>query len=134
MLAHKKIINILTASGRGKYRIYADIRCIGDDILIALWGGTKPHIGSVVLSTPRPSLNNTRDRSVTSSVYNCIGHKDEAVARLVSEKVAVMINRITVVTAGIHIDNMTEYDLRNIMKNVEIIVSKVQRKIRKKLQ
>lgn len=134
MSTKAKIINMLTAVGRGKYRIYAEVKCIGDEIIIAIWGGVKPHIGSVVISNPRPSLKNPRMFSATSSVFNCIGHKDEAVARLVSEKVAAKLNRITVTTAGIHIDNIKQYDLRKIIKNAEILAVKVQRKIGALLQ
>ena len=50
---------------------------IGDDIVLILAGGDKPHIGCVVQAVPRPSLTNDGSISVTSSVLNLTGHKDE---------------------------------------------------------
>ncbi len=42
--------------GKGRYRIEAEAHCIGKDIIVAIWGGTGPHIGSVAAAVPRPSL------------------------------------------------------------------------------
>ena len=53
---------------------------IGDDIVLILAGGDKPHIGCVVQAVPRPSLTNDGSISVTSSVLNLTGHKDESYA------------------------------------------------------
>lgn len=54
------------------------------DCTICIWGGDTPHVGSVVMSTARPSLTGS-DVGVTSSVLNGIGHKDEYVARKFAE-------------------------------------------------
>lgn len=54
------------------------------DCTICIWGGDTPHVGSVVMSTARPSLTGS-GVGVTSSVLNGIGHKDEYVARKFAE-------------------------------------------------
>ena len=59
---------------------------IGDDIVLILAGGDKPHIGCVVQAVPRPSLTNDGSISVTSSVLNLTGHKDEFLCRKLAEK------------------------------------------------
>jgi len=107
--------------GKGKYRIFAQVICIGEDISIALWGGTSPHIGSVAVAIPWPSRKKEATVSSTTSVFNFSGHKDEQVARMVAEHVAAVLNRNTVVTAGIHIDNITKAGIRRILLNAEAL-------------
>jgi hypothetical protein len=73
-------------------------------VSITIFGGEQPHIGSVVLSTPRPSLIDEKKTSVTSSVLNVVGHKDEEVARMATEKTAIRFKVATVAAAGIYVD------------------------------
>ena len=63
---------------------------IGDDIVLILAGGDKPHIGCVVQAVPRPSLTNDGSISVTSSVLNLTGHKDEFLCRKLAELLYVL--------------------------------------------
>ena len=69
---------------------------IGDDIVLILAGGDKPHIGCVVQAVPRPSLTNDGSISVTSSVLNLTGHKDEFLCRKLAEKRCRETGRIVV--------------------------------------
>lgn len=108
----------------------ADLTSIGDDLLVSIRGGTKPHIGSVVASIPRPSLDDSKKCSATSSVINFVGHKDEAVARMFSEKIASAFNTHTVATAGIHVDNLTVDGMKTILKNAETLCNKLIKKWR----
>ena len=85
-----------------------EIQNIGEDILIVLRGGDKPHIGSCVLSIPRPSLKNDKKISCTSSVLNVIGHKDEFICRIVAENFCKNFNKTVICTGGFHVDNLTE--------------------------
>ena len=39
------------------YNLSASVRLIGADVLVAIWGGERPHIGAVAVAQPRPSLN-----------------------------------------------------------------------------
>jgi hypothetical protein len=121
--ADKKLTEVKATAGKGRFRIAAEAKFIGEDIIISIWGGTKPHIGSIVVSVPRPSLKNSQSISVISSAFNFIGHKDEIVARMFSEKIAATLNRNTVTTAGIHVDNLTEIDIKKILKNAETLCS-----------
>ena len=64
--------------------VFAQLVQMGKDCTICVWGGDTPHVGSVVMSTARPSLTGS-GVGVTSSVLNGIGHKDEYVARKFAE-------------------------------------------------
>ena len=38
------------------YRVEAEAVRIGKDVLVYIWGGERPHIGSIAAAQPRPSL------------------------------------------------------------------------------
>ncbi|MGM9921838.1 MAG: hypothetical protein ACI33O_11355 [Bhargavaea sp.] len=88
----------------------------GDDLLILVTGGDKPHLGTCVMAVPRPSLAENDRISVTSSVLNRTGHKDEAICRLLAEKAAVSHKAVTVCTGGFHKDHMTGDQIRELMQ------------------
>lgn len=83
------------------------------DCTICVWGGDTPHVGSVVMSTARPSLTGS-GVGVTSSVLNGIGHKDEYVARKFAEAAAEKFVCTAVCSCGIHIDDITPAQLQEV--------------------
>jgi len=132
-MAGQKIKPPITArAGKGRHRVHAAAQCIGSDILLSIWGGTMPHIGSVSITQPRPGSMHPKQLSATSSVYNFTGHKDEAVARLCAEQVAAACDKKTVAVAGFHIDNASSSDIETIMKNVGTLCAHVIKKLRKR--
>jgi hypothetical protein len=52
----------------GTFDVVANVRRIGPDLLVAIWGGEKPHIGAVAAAQPRPSLKDPAVTSATASV------------------------------------------------------------------
>ena len=124
---HSMEFNLHTNSGQ--YDLTASVRLIGDDLLVAVWGGEKPHIGAVAAAHPRPSL---RDPNVTSSSASVIcysGHKEDVLAKNAAETLAAAFNTRAVVTAGIHWDNLSQEGLREIKRNGDTIVDLVLRRI-----
>ncbi|MFC1591769.1 hypothetical protein ACFL43_04540 [Thermodesulfobacteriota bacterium] len=110
-------------------KLFAESRMIGADILLAVWGGTQPHIGSVVISVPRQSLADSTSTSITSSVYNFSGHKDEAIAKIFAEAIAVACKRTTVVTAGFHLDNLKKEDIQQVLRTAEKLSSRLSKNL-----
>lgn len=86
---------------------------MGQDLTLCVSGGDRPHIGSVVMSVARPSLTG-QGVGVTSFVLNGIGHKDEYVARKFAEALAKKYHCTAVCTCGIHIDGITEMQLKDV--------------------
>ena len=91
---------------------------IGDDLVILLGGGEQPHIGCVVQAVPRPSLKNDGTISVTSSVLNLTGHKDEFLCRKLAEKRCRETGKVVVCTGGVHIDHITKEQIDILLKNI----------------
>lgn len=96
------------------FDIEAGAAKIGEDILLYIQGGDKPHIGCTVMAVPRPSLSGNGERSVTSSVLNLIGHKDESICRSLAEKVCQATGKTVVCTGGFHLENITTQQIKKV--------------------
>ena len=101
--------------GEGKYRVEARGILIGNDLIVAIYGGTTPHIGALAIAIPRPSLQDPNITSATSSVFTLVGHKDDIIARREAEELASRLNRVVVVLAGVHIDQTTDMDIQRLV-------------------
>ncbi len=112
-----------------EYDISAGVRLIGQDVLVAIWGGEKPHIGAVAMAQPRPSLKDPDVTSSTVSVFAYVGHKEDELAKATAEILAAALNTRVVVTAGIHWDNLPKKGIRQIIRNAEILVDMILKKI-----
>ena len=99
---------------------------VGRDIQLLLQGSSSPHIGCMVLATPRPSLKGDGSRSATASVINVTGHKDEALCRYLAEKVAAAANVVVVCTGGFHIDGMTPKQIQEVQAAVKHMAQEAQ--------
>lgn len=88
-------------------------------------GGERPHVGAVAVAIPRPSSKDASRLSSTSSVFTLVGHRDDEVARMASEALAKELNRVAVVSAGIHIEKASEADIRKLVRNAEKAVKSV---------
>jgi len=90
-------------SGR---RIGAAVTEVGDDLVVAIGGGERPHVGCVVLAQPAPSNVRAGAWSASCSVLTIPPHKEEQIARGIATRLAEALGRVTVVTAGIHDDHL----------------------------
>ena len=99
---------------KGHLRINGFVQKIGPDILVSIWGGTRPHIGAIGMAIPRPSLKNSKRWSATSSIFTFIGHKEDMIVKKMSEKLAAQLRRNVVVTAGLHWDETTSREIKTI--------------------
>ena len=119
---HARALRTRITKSRAGFRITADAMLIGGDLLIALWGGSRPHIGAAAMATPRPSLDDPRLTSATSSVLTRIGHKEDEIVKHVSERLAAALNTHVVVVAGIHWDGLSPGEIVHIREACDDIV------------
>lgn len=100
---------------------------IGEDVLICLKGGERPHLGCVVQTEPRVSLTGDGSVSVTSLVLNFPGHKDEVICRWMAEKVS----KESGLHRGFHKDGISEKEIREVQGSVvrltEMVIEGLQR-------
>jgi hypothetical protein len=107
------------------YNLCASVRLIGEDVLVAIWGGEKPHIGAVAVAQPRPSLKDPEVTSSSASVICLVGHKEDELAKAAAEILAAALETQVVVTAGIHWDNLAPEAIRQVVENSEILVDMI---------
>lgn len=103
---------------------------VGEDVLVCLQGGERPHLGCVVQTEPRESLTGDGSVSATSSVLNYLGHKDEVVCRYVAEKISRELKRRVVCTGGFHKDGINVDEIREVQMAVEVVTEKLVGRLR----
>ena len=94
---------------------------IGEDLLVTVEGGDRPHIGCVVQAVPRPSLSGSGENSATASVLNLTGHKDEFLCRKFAEMFCARLGVTVVCTGGVHIDQITVEQIREMEEMAETL-------------
>jgi len=108
---------------KGKFLIEALVQELGEDLLVSMWGGTRPHIGAVGIAVPRPSLADASRGSATSSNFTFTGHKEDRLVKEASEILAAGLRKNVVVTAGIHWDDLRPKDLSAI-QNLSLLLAR----------
>ena len=121
-------------TSEGQYDLSASVRQIGQDVLVAIWGGEKPHIGAVAMAQPRPSLKDPEVTSSTASVFSYVGHKEDELAKAAAEILAAAMKTNVVVAAGIHWDNLPPAGIQKIIENSEVLVEMILEKIVKEMK
>jgi hypothetical protein len=101
---------------KGELEAFAQVDLVGDDLVVILWGGTKPHIGAIGVAQPRSSLKDPETISATSSVFTFLGHKEDVVAKTMSEELARELSRNVVVIAGMHWEELEDERIEEIME------------------
>jgi len=122
-------MEFLVATKEGEYDVEAHVRSLGEDLLVAISGGEKPHIGAVAVAQPRPSLKDPTLTSATASVICYMGHKEDDLAKHAAEKLAASFKTRVVVTAGIHWDNLSEEGIQKVIRNCRVLLDLIADRI-----
>lgn len=121
---------IKVSVGEGRWEVWCKAVFLGEDLIITVGGGEKDHVGSVVISIPRKSRARESMLSVTSSVFNVSGHKDEVIIREVAEKACMACGCVVVCAGGVHVDNADERDIEMLVRNgkklAELVANRVK--------
>jgi hypothetical protein len=120
----------LVEISKGRLKIHGFVQEVGQDLLVSIWGGTRPHIGAIGIAVPRPSLKNPKKWSATSSNFTFLGHKEDIMVKKISEKLASRLRRNVVVTMGFHWDGITSQEI----KTIQNLTLKLSDQILKRLQ
>jgi len=120
---------LLIKTNEGSYDLEASVRQIGNDMLIAVWGGEKPHIGAVAVAQPRASLKDPNITSASTSVICILGHKEDQIAKQIAEKISATLNTLVIVTAGIHWDDISDQGIRKVIRHTEILIDLIIKKL-----
>ncbi len=114
---------------KGKFKVSAVVHELGQDLLVAVWGGTYPHVGAVGMAQPRQSLKDAEETSATSSVFTLQGHKEDLLVKPIAEGLARSLNRNAVVVAGVHWDGLSEGEIELVGKLCRDLCLKIIEKL-----
>jgi len=106
----------MISAGKGKYKVWLKEIKQGEDIVLILGGGERPHIGSVVLCEPKKEPR----------VINRKGHFDWMVAKPIAKKICRKRNKPVVCIAGVHVDKATKEEINLLKENCKIIENKIK--------
>ena len=113
------------------YKLEALVKEIGEDVLVAIWGGERPHIGAVAVAQPRPSLRDKRKISATASVSCFLGPKDDLIAKEATERIPSDLNANVTVASGIHWNDLDEAGIAYVMESsrelVEMLIGRISK-------
>ena len=119
-------MDFIVKTNAGEYDLEASVKRIGSDILVAIYGGEKPHIGAVAIAQPRPGLMDSSITKSTASVFCFLSHKEDGVAKTISESISSRFKTNVVVTAGMHWDDLSEAGIKKIIINTEILLELIK--------
>jgi hypothetical protein len=119
------------STAEDEYNLSASVRLIGTDVLVAIWGGERPHIGAVAVGQSRPSLKDPELTSASASVICLVGHKEDELVKATAEILAATLETQVVVTAGIHWDNLSPEAIEQIIRHSEILVDMILARLMK---
>lgn len=114
-------------SGR---HLEARVSQMGDDLVVAVGGGERPHVGSVVLAQPGPSKLPGKAWSASCSVLTIPPHKEEPIARGIATRLAEGLGRVAVVTAGVHDDKLDRAGIECYLRLGQELGEKLARELR----
>ena len=106
--------------GEGKYEIIACFNAIGDDLVVLIGGGEKPHAGCVVMCEPDKAKG-----KVTTSVHTFTTHRDEVVATPIAEELCRRTGAKVVCVCGIHVEKATKKEIELLVKNANELGKKI---------
>jgi hypothetical protein len=102
-------------------RIEGSVTSVGEDLVVAVGGGERPHVGCIVLAQP----GGRKGCSASCSVLTIPPHKEEPIARGIATRLAEALGRVTVVTAGVHDDNIDEAGITTYLRLGEELAEKL---------
>jgi hypothetical protein len=102
----------------------------GADLTVTIGGGTRPHVGCVVVAQSHPSTREPGRMRVTSSVLTIPPHREESLARPLAEALACELGTVVTVAAGVHDDDLTPAGVAGYLRLGERLRDKLLARLR----
>lgn len=116
--------------GTGRHRVEASAIICGNDLVVALLGGERHHIGATVMAVPRPSLADHSRISSSASVLCVAGHKEDELARGVALRLSAALECVVTVVAGLHVDDASGDEIKILLDNCDRLVGRLSARLR----
>lgn len=116
--------------GTDHHRVEASALRCGNDLVVALQGGTRHHVGATAMAVSRPSLADPSKMSSSASVLCVVGHKEDELARSVALRLSAALACTVTVVAGLHVDSAGGDDIRLLLENCENVIERLIARLR----
>ena len=114
---------VLMHAGKGRTKVSLSAQWIGNDLIVCLFNG-QGHLGAVAVA----DFCHAENRASTS-VITRLGHKEDAVARNAAHTLCRKFKKPACAIAGIHVDEITEAEIAEILRNCDVLVEKLSKLI-----
>ncbi len=108
----------------------SQVMTIGDDVLVAIYGGDRPHIGAVSMSQARPSLRDRSKTSATASTFCYPDHKEDVLTKEVSMTLSAALGTNVVVVAGVHYEDIDKEGIELVIENSRKLAQRILEKLK----
>ena len=95
---------------------------LGEDYLVTISGGHKPHIGSVSTALPCDRLDQV-GQTTTVSTYVYPGHKDDHIGNRFAQALSKSLGQKVVVVCGVHFDDVSSLEIEMILEGFDNLLS-----------
>lgn len=102
--------------GTERTRVSLTAWYIGEDIIACIYN-ENAHLGAVALSQ-----YDHKTGRVSTSLITALGHKDDAIAQQAAYLISKHTKKPACVVAGVHIDNITQEEIVEILNNANNLV------------
>lgn len=99
-----------------RIEITLEVKKLGEDYLLTLTGG-KEHAGAVAVG-----LFDKKSGRASSSVITLPGHREEQLALDSARRISKATEKTSIVVAGIHVDNISPKEIKEIVSAAEEMV------------
>lgn len=99
---------------KNSIKLQASVLHVGDDLLIVVTGGDKPHIGASVLA------NHSQFKSISFKF-----HKDDIALKIIANELKKHTKKNICVIGGIHVEDITKKQIKQVLSMSEKLAKKI---------
>ena len=109
-----------------KFNMKADIKEVGDDLLVLITGGNKPHLGAVAFGINALDGSATDDKNIDDFYKLCLPtHRDDFLSDKIAPELSKKLKRNVAVLSGVHVDNIKKEEIEEIVGLVPEFINKI---------
>lgn len=108
-----------------QHTLNVKVQEVGKDLNICIFGGDEPHIGAVALGIPVALPHDPLIHTSSVSLMTVPGHKEDEFALRVARQLAKQLNKVIVVSCGIHIQDIKKEEIFQLSELLDDIINEL---------
>lgn len=107
-------------SGYGRLNVWAEVILAGEELLVYIGGGDRPHLGAFSVAKPRENPLS----------FSMPGHMDYIISSESSKRICEATGMMCAVVCGIHVDNAAPDEIESLIVNSRKCVDSILQNLR----